>query len=103
MPARPLGTSGLRCAVRLLRSRFTGGETDDEKEETVDDGLGKGFWLKLMGGILLVGLAIFVGFVIFDKLLWGLGFFGALLFIVAILVVVAWLYDRHQQTSYRTD
>ena len=103
MPARPLGTSGLDLSRQTPAQPASRGETDDEKEETVDDGLGKGFWLKLIGGILLVGLAIFVGFVIFDKLLWGLGFFGALLFIVAILVVVAWLYDRHQQTSYRAD
>lgn len=69
----------------------------------MEDGLGKGFWLKLIGGVILVGIAVFVGFVIFDKLLWGLGMLGTLLVLVIILVVVAWLYDRHQQTSYRNE
>ena len=69
----------------------------------MEDGLGKGFWLKLIGGVLLLGIALFVGFAIFDKLLWGLGMLGTLVVLVAILVVVAWLYDRHQQTSYRDE
>lgn len=69
----------------------------------MEDGLGKGFWVKLIGGVILVGIAVFVGFVIFDKLLWGLGMLGTLLVLVIILVVVAWLYDRHQQTSYRNE
>lgn len=69
----------------------------------MEDGLGMGFWVKLIGGVLLLGIALFVGFAIFGKLLWGLGMLGTLLVLVLILVVVAWLYDRHQQTSYRNE
>jgi hypothetical protein len=65
----------------------------------VEDGLGKGFWLKVIGGTLLIGLAVFVVFIIFGKLVWGLGLFGALLVIAGILLVAAWLHDRRQQTS----
>ena len=69
----------------------------------MDDGLGKGLWVKLIGGVLLLGVALFVLFILIDKLLLGLGFLGGMIVIVAILVFIAWRYDKHQQTSYRAD
>jgi hypothetical protein len=73
------------------------------EEEATMDGLDKGFWLKLVGGVLLLGLGIFVVFLLLDLLVWGFGFLGGLIVASAILLFIAWRYDKRQQTSHRAE
>jgi uncharacterized membrane protein HdeD (DUF308 family) len=62
--------------------------------------LGRGFWLKLVGGVIALGVALFVLFLIFNRLVWGFGFLGALLIVAGILLVVAWFHDKRHAKSY---
>lgn len=73
------------------------------EEKTTVDGLGRGFWLKLIGGVIVLGIGLFVVFLLVDRLIWGFGFLGGLLIAAAILLFIAWRYDKHQQTSYRDE
>lgn len=56
--------------------------------------MGGGFWLKMMGAILLFGVGAFLVFVIFDAVWTRVGFLGAMGFIFVILLAVAWWGDR---------
>lgn len=56
--------------------------------------MGFGFWLKTAGVILLGGVACLVVFLILDIAWAAWGGFGALVAFAAVLLLVAWLYDR---------
>ena len=60
----------------------------------------KGFWLKLVGGVLAFGIALFVVLWIVGQLLWAFGFLGGLLVTAAILLFIGWRYDKHQASSH---
>ena len=63
------------------------------------EGLGWGFWLKLIGAVILAGLAIFVILLVLDLAYAAWGALGAMLFFVGVALLVAYLYDRRQQAS----
>jgi hypothetical protein len=56
--------------------------------------MGFGFWIKCVGVILLGALACLVVFLLLDIAWAAWGGFGALVAIAAVLLLVAWLYDR---------
>jgi hypothetical protein len=58
------------------------------------EGVGFGFWLKMAGVIVLVGIACLVIFLLLDVAWAAWGGFGALLAIGAVLLLAAWIYDR---------
>jgi hypothetical protein len=59
-----------------------------------DDGLGFGFYAKLAGLILVIGIGVFIAFVIFSRAIVAWGFLGAFLAIALVLLAFGWLYDR---------
>jgi hypothetical protein len=61
---------------------------------------GFGFWLKMAGVIVLIGIACLVFFLLLDVAWAAWGGFGALLAVGAVLLLVAWIYDRR---NARTD
>ncbi|HEY7731417.1 MAG TPA: hypothetical protein VH950_10985 [Gaiellaceae bacterium] len=62
--------------------------------------LGFGFWLKMAGVIVLVGIACLIFFLLLDVAWAAWGGFGALLAVGAVLLLIAWIYDRR---NARTD
>ena len=53
-----------------------------------EEGLGWGFWLKLMGGVLLVGLAIWVIFLVVGVAWAAWGAFGTMIFFIGVLLLI---------------
>jgi cell division protein FtsW (lipid II flippase) len=65
--------------------------------------LGWGFWLKLMGAVLVVGLAIWVIMLIAGAAFYAWGALGTMVFFIAVIVVIAYIYDRRQQATWEDD
>jgi hypothetical protein len=65
-----------------------------------DSGLGFSFWAKFAGVVVVFGIAALVLLLILTRAVYAWGFFGAMLFFVAILLLVAWFYDRRQIERY---
>jgi uncharacterized membrane protein len=63
-------------------------EDEDEK------GLGLRFALKLAAIIALVGVAVWIGVLLFVRAWYSWGFFGAFLIVALALLAWAWYYDR---------
>lgn len=59
-----------------------------------DDSLGFGFYAKLAGIILAIGLGVFIAFLIFARAVYAWGLLGAFLVITVVLLAFGWLYDR---------
>jgi membrane protein implicated in regulation of membrane protease activity len=64
------------------------------------DELGAGFWLKMIGVIVAIGVAGLVVFLIIGMAWYAWGFLGAFLFVVAVLAGIAWFYDRSHARRY---
>lgn len=62
--------------------------------------LGWGFWLKLMGGVILIGLALWVVLLVLDLAYAAWGAFGAMVFFIGVIVLVAYIYDKRQQATW---
>jgi uncharacterized membrane protein len=62
--------------------------------------MGGKFWLSLLGGLLLVALAVVIAMLAFGAVwyTWGLG--GAILLVFAILLVIGWIYDRREKRRH---
>ena len=78
------------------RRYYAGWSADD------DSGLGFKFssWAKLAGVVVLIGLAALILMLILTRAVYAWGFFGALMAFVAILLLVAWFYDRRKIEQY---
>jgi hypothetical protein len=59
-----------------------------------DGSLGFGFYAKLAGAVLAVGIGVFIVFLIFSRAVVAWGFFGAFLVIGLLLLAFGWIYDR---------
>ena len=59
-----------------------------------DDSLGFGFYAKLAGLILAIGIGVFIAFLIFARAVYAWGFLGAFLVIAVVLLAFGWIYDR---------
>jgi hypothetical protein len=66
----------------------------------VDEGLGAGFWLKMIGLILLGGVAAVLMFLLIDAAWYRWGALGALLFFFLVLIGLAYVSDRRSQKQY---
>ena len=70
-------------------------ETFVTREEDEDeDGLGRRFWLRFVGGVVLVGVVLFVGLLIFWRALYAWGFLGVFLVVALAGLIFGWVYDR---------
>jgi hypothetical protein len=71
-----------------------------------EEGLGFKFYLGLALSILGIGIALFVGFLIFWRATYAWGALGAFAIFCVIVLAFGWLYDRrHPPTgdTYPTD
>jgi hypothetical protein len=59
-----------------------------------DEGLGTGFFLKIAGLCVVVGIIAMILFLIFSRAVYAWGFFGAFLAVAAVLCLFGWFYDR---------
>jgi uncharacterized membrane protein YqjE len=69
----------------------------------MDDGLGFGFWAGLAGITAACGIALLVLIVIFDWAAYTWGFFGVLVVLAVLLLVVAWVIDRRKVRQYEDE
>ena len=70
-------------------------ETFVTREEDKDEeGLGRRFWLRFVGGVVLVGVVLFVGLLIFWRALYAWGFLGVFLVVALAGLIFGWVYDR---------
>jgi uncharacterized membrane protein YgdD (TMEM256/DUF423 family) len=68
--------------------------TRDEDAEEEEDGLGRRFWLRFAGGVLAVGVVLFVGLLIFWRAFYAWGFLGVFVVIAVAGLIFGWVYDR---------
>lgn len=66
----------------------------------MEEGLGAGFWLKMFGLIVVVGIAALVIFLLIDAAWYRWGALGALLFFFVLIGGIAYISDRRQQKQY---
>jgi membrane protein implicated in regulation of membrane protease activity len=67
------------------------------ESSALDDGsLGHGFWLRAAAVLVAVAVGVLAFFFLLSLAFWTLGIFGALLAFAAIMLFVAWLYDRRE-------
>jgi hypothetical protein len=66
----------------------------------MDDGLGKGFYFKMVAAIIGIGIAGLIGFLLFDRWVYRYGFIGAFAIAAGILLFIAWMYDRRHARPY---
>jgi hypothetical protein len=60
------------------------------------EGLGFGFYAKLVGLCLGIGLIAFVILLLIARAAFAWGFLGAFLIFSLVLLGIAWIYDRRQ-------
>ena len=59
-----------------------------------------GFWLKLLGAIILFGVAGMVIMAIIGAAWYAWGLLGMFVFVAGVLALVAWVYDRQRSKRY---
>jgi high-affinity Fe2+/Pb2+ permease len=62
--------------------------------------LGMRFWLGVVGVVVAAGIAIFIFFLVINHAFYAWGFLGTFIVVGAILLAIAWIYDRRQQHRY---
>ena len=67
---------------------------------TAEEGLGRRFWLGLVGATLALGIGLFLCFVVFDRAVYRWGALGAFIVLGAVLLLIGWIYDRRQIRAY---
>jgi hypothetical protein len=65
-----------------------------------DEGLGAGFWFKLMGIVLAGGIAALLLFLLVDAAWYRWGGLGAIIFFCALVLLWGWIYDRRHAKEY---
>jgi hypothetical protein len=68
-------------------------------EDRMDAGLG-GIWLKVIGLIVLGGIAALLVFVLFTGIWARLSLLGAIALFTCVLLAIAWVGDRRAQRRY---
>lgn len=61
------------------------------------DGLGFKFWGGLVGVIILIAVGGMLLFLIFSRAVYAWGFLGAFLVLGAVVILIAWIFDRRTQ------
>ena len=67
-----------------------------------DDGMG-GFFLKLIGLIILGGIAAMLIFLFIDAAFYRWGGIATIIVVFAVLGVISWTFDRRAQKRYGTE
>jgi len=63
----------------------------------MEEGSGFRFWAGFAGIVLAAGIVGLILLIIFSRAVYAWGFFGAFLLFVAVMLVIAWFYDRRQK------
>ena len=58
--------------------------------------MGGRFWIVLVASLVGIALAVIIGLLVFGAAIEAWGFFGALLFLSAVLLAFGWVYDRRR-------
>jgi hypothetical protein len=59
----------------------------------------RGFgWLA--GIVVLIGIGMLVGWLIFSRAVYAFGIFGAFILLAAALLIFGWVYDRRLEKQY---
>jgi hypothetical protein len=77
-------------------------ETVVRREDDEEDGLGRRFWLRFVGGVVVVGVILFVGLLIFWRALYAWGFLGVFLVVAVAGLIFGWVYDRRSAREKRS-
>jgi hypothetical protein len=67
------------------------------------EGLGFGFYARLAGITVAIGIACLILMLIFTRALYAWGVFGVLLALGAVLLLAGWLIDRRAQRRYQAE
>ena len=65
-----------------------------------DEGLGASFWLKTIGVVFAIGIGGLILFVFIGAAWYAWGLLGMFVFVVGVLALVAWIYDRQHAKRY---
>jgi hypothetical protein len=65
-----------------------------------DEGLGAGFWFKLIGIVLVGGIAALLLFLLVSGAWYRWGGLGAIVFFCALALLWGWIYDRRHAKEY---
>jgi hypothetical protein len=65
-----------------------------------DDGLGGKFWLWVIGVSLAVGIGGLLLFLLVGAAWYRWGFLGAMIFFGALLLLIAWIWDKRHEKTY---
>jgi O-antigen ligase len=68
-----------------------------------DEGLGTKFWLGTFGVLLAAAVGVFIVLLIFFRAAYAWGFFGAFMLLFAVLILVAWIWDRRRNKQFEED
>ena len=66
----------------------------------MDEGLGARFWFKLIGIVVLGGIAAIILFLLVTSAWYRWGFIGMIIFFSLIVLLWGWIYDKRHQKDY---
>lgn len=69
----------------------------------MEEGLGAGFWFKIIGLIVLGGIGAMVIFSVINNAFYKWGAIGTLIFAFVVLGVVSYVFDRRAVKRYETE
>jgi hypothetical protein len=81
----------------------SGLRTVHTRAQMEEEGLGAKFWLGTFGVLLAAGIGIFIILLIFYRAAYAWGFVGAFLLLFAVLILIAWIWDRRRQKQFDED
>jgi hypothetical protein len=57
----------------------------------------------LAGLVVLIGVGMLIGFVIWSRAIYAFGIFGAFILLAVALLIFGWVYDRRLEKRYPDD
>jgi hypothetical protein len=76
-------------------------DSDSEAgSEPMDDDFKRGFWLKLVGGLLVGGILLFLFLILFTRAIYAWGSLIAFGVLVAVVLLAFWIHDRRAIRRY---
>ena len=69
----------------------------------MEEGLGAGFWFKMIGLIILGGIGAMAIFLLINRSFYRWGAIGTLIFCFVVLGVISYIFDRRSQKRYEAE
>jgi high-affinity Fe2+/Pb2+ permease len=86
-------TAGMPNAI-LARMAVEENGALTPRDEDDDEGIGAGFFFKVAGICVAIGIGAMIVFLIFSRAVYAFGFLGGFIAFGAVLCLFAWIYDR---------